>query len=110
MTMSSEPKVQRINLRDITIITEDGREVRLADTAEVRLSDTGDVGETVVNIELATALRRGYGVGFTLPPSAWAWANYVVKSIFAAAEAKDRAAAEEKMERGENEERSPFDS
>jgi hypothetical protein len=85
--------VKRLTLRDITFITEDDREVRLADTADVTLG-AGDAPNTVLTIE---ALIQGFSVGFTLPPCAWAWVEYVAKSIMADAEAarEARAAAEE---------------
>jgi hypothetical protein len=89
-----------ITLRDITLITEDGREVRLADTAEVTLGHLSDAPATTAQVESLGI--NGFSVGFTLPPSAWAWANYVAKSIMDAAGVANeaRAAAEGEEERG----------
>lgn len=89
--------MKQLRLRDITFITEDGREVRLADTVEVTLDRVGGQPVTIAQLESRglPGLGAGFGVGLTLPPSAWAWAEYVVQGMIAAAEAKTRAAAEE---------------
>lgn len=93
--------MKAITLRDITLITEDGHEVRVADAAEVRLGNLGDEPATIAQVE--SLGPASFSVSFTLPPGAWAWANYVTESIIAAAEAKSRAAAEKEDERGDNE-------